>query len=172
LMLGKSRAISVILVATLIALVGCSISAFRTNANGTFNVRLRGRHQNRGCHDIGNIEIDYEPYKIPTTLAVASGQHALSAGILRGCEFVMWEVEGQLGVSNPNAMETKLTVNGDGTLRVVYRDRGTIETCCPEWRGVGGVVVPTNAYMTLAPYLAVIGLVAVAATVAAKKRRK
>jgi len=38
-------------------------------------------------------------------------------------------------------------------------------------RAVGGVVVPTNTYMTLAPYLAVIGLVATTAGVAIKKRR-
>jgi hypothetical protein len=55
-------------------------------------------------------------------------------------------------------------VTGDGVLRQV--NQGT--SCC----GVGGVIVPTNTYATLAPYLAVIGLVATAATVYVRKRER
>ena len=54
-------------------------------------------------------------------------------------------------------------VQGEGTLRVVYRG-----TCC----GSVGGVVPTSTYMTLAPYFALIGLVATLPFAYAVKKRR
>jgi len=160
-MRSNSRAVSVFLVATLIAVAGCSISAFRTDA-ATFNVLLRARHADLLCFDIGTIVVENTPHNIPTTVAVAAYQQVRIRFLLvPGCDFVAWEVEGSLDVRDKKSLDTFLTANGDGTLRVVYRG-----TCC---RYVGGVV-PTNTYMALAPYLAVIGLIATAA-VAVRKRR-
>jgi len=163
-MRSNSRAVSVLLVAILIALVGCSISAFRTDAQTTYRVLLRAKHQDLLCFDIGTIVVESRPYVVPTTLAVDPAQNRLriTAVLVPGCDFVMWELEGPLVVRSTKELDTLLTVNGDGgTLRLVYKG-----TCC---RYVGGVV-PTNSYMALAPYLAVIGLIATAA-VAVRKRR-
>ena len=78
------------------------------------------------------------------------------------CSFVRWETSGGVTVNDPTQRITRISITGDGTLTAVYN-------CGPS---VGGVAAPVNPLITLAPYLAVIGLVAVAATVTVKKRRK
>jgi len=161
-MLGKLRIVSIFVVATLIVVAGCSILA---KANGpTYNVRLRARHQDLVCYDIGTIVVDAVPHPVPSTFAVASGvDHPIDFVAPAGCDFVMWEVEGGVFIRGAvGAPKAAMYVTGDGTLRVVFRG-----ICC---RSVGGVV-PANPYMILTPYLAMVGLVATTAAVIVKKRR-
>jgi len=61
------------------------------------------------------------------------------------------------------AQTIRVTVNGDGTLTAIYAAR-----CCR----VGGVVAPVNPLITLAPYLALIGLVVAAGVAVTVKRRR
>ena len=160
-MLSKSRAVSVLLMAVFIALISCSISAPTTNAAGF--IKFRSKHMNSVSSNIGMIMLDGKPFPLPIDLNVGNVQEHPISFILSvaGCEFVMWEVEGGVTVRDPRAQTTMLTAGGDGTLTAVYKG-----ICGP----VGGAVLPTNTYITLAPYLALIGLI-VTAAVAVKKRR-
>jgi hypothetical protein len=167
-MSSRFRLVSVLLVATLIVVAGCSIIAFRANAQTQtlYRVLLRQRHQNGACIDIGTITVDRTPYALPATLMLPTGDHSLEAPLPSGCEFVMWEVEGAVSVNQGNhalAPDTYvLTVRGEGTVRLVNRG-----SCC----GVGGVVSETNTFTVLAPYLVAVGLIATTAAVAVKRRR-
>jgi len=79
-----------------------------------------------------------------------------------GCAFVRWEITGDGNkLSDPNSVKTLVSINSAGTLTAIYRGG-----CCV----VGGVLLPTNSLTVLAPYLAMIGLIA-ATAVAIKKRR-
>jgi hypothetical protein len=159
-MSSKFRLISVLTVATLMVVAGCSIIAFRANAQTQYRVLLRQRHQTGACVDIGTITVDRTPYVLPATLMLSIGDHSLAAPLPSGCEFVMWEVEGGVSVKESNSWT--LSVIGEGTVRLVNKG-----VCC----GVGGVVAETNTFTVLTPYLVAVGLIATTAAVAVKKRR-
>jgi len=109
------------------------------------------------------MTIQGKTYPLPNNLAAWYGEtYQIRFDPPPGCVFVRWEVTGTANtVKEPSAQATELHVDYPGTLTAVFRG-----TCC----SVGGVVMPTSTYMTVAPYLAVIGLV-VTAAVAVKKRR-
>jgi hypothetical protein len=165
---NKFRLVSVLLVATFIAVAGCSYVTFRANAQTVqfFRVQLQQRHVNGACVNTGVIMVDNAGYNFGTTVMLARGTHSVGLANPSGCEFVKWEFEGGVDMGAPasaGAVQTfVMYVTGDGVLRQV--NQGT--SCC----GVGGVAVPTNTLAVLAPYLALIGLVATAG-VAVKKRK-
>jgi len=170
-MSGKFRLVSVLLVATLIILAGCSIMAFRANAQTQqfYRVLLRQRHQNGACVDVGTIVIDQTPHPLPATVMLAYGDHQLAVSLPSGCEFVMWELEGGVYINGDSRFQATvlnswvLSVRGEGTVRLVNRGTG----CC----GVGGIVAETQTFTFLTPYLIAVGLIATTAAVAVKKRR-
>jgi hypothetical protein len=167
---SKFRLISIFLVATLIVVAGCSIVAFRANAQTQmpYKVLLRQRHQAGACVNVGTITVDRTPYALPATVMLAVGDHALEVPLPSGCEFVMWELEGAVSINGGDqgravAPDTYvLTVRGEGTVRLVNKG-----SCC----GVGGIMAPANPIITLAPYLVAVGLIATTAAVAVKRRR-
>lgn len=157
--------------ATLIVVAGCSIVAFRANAQTqmSYKVLLRQRHQAGACVNVGTITVDRTPYALPATVMLAVGDHALEAPLPSGCEFVMWELEGAVSINGANGQGRSsapnswiLSVQGEGTVRLVNKG-----SCC----GVGGVVAETNTFTALTPYLVAVGLIATTAAVAVRKRR-
>jgi len=93
---------------------------------------------------------------------IVSGDFFIAIGQLYVC-FIWGDGTNDYGRSYRGTTLSSLSVyGGDGDLLI----RALVE---PQG-GVGGIVLPTNTYLTLAPYLAVIGLVATVA-VAVKKRR-
>jgi len=48
-----------------------------------------------------------------------------TASATRGYEFVKWETEGDVSVSDSGSQTTTVTVNGDGTLRAIYKAGST-----------------------------------------------
>lgn len=162
-MMSRSRVVSVFLVAVLIALVGCSISAFRADA-AIFRVALGSRHEQYICFNLGTIVIEQTPYPLPGAVALSDAQtYAIRFLNPTGCDFVSWEPTGSVAIRDKKNPVSVLTVTGEGTVTVVYNG-----ICC---RSVGGVV-PTNTYMALAPYLALVGLVATTIYIVDKKRRR
>jgi len=162
---SRVRLLRVLLVATLMVVAGCSMLALKTNAQG-YQLLLRGRHQDGVCSNVGTILVEGKPYPLPATLPITgpaqwSIDYNPPAGT-PGCDFVRWETEGSLIVRNPQNKVNVLLVDGPGTLYVVYRG-----TCC----SVGGVITPTNPLIALAPYLAMIGLVATLPIAYAVKKR-
>ena len=145
---------------------GCSILAPKANANGPVKLMLTSRHESvSGCINLGKIDwtgID-TVYSLPVTVD-ASPFVIYGATFIPpdGCAFVRWEITGAGNkLEDPNSVKTRVDIRSAGTLTAIYRGG-----CC----SVGGVVVPANTYLTLAPYLALIGLI-VTAAVAAKKCR-
>jgi hypothetical protein len=109
------------------------------------------------------------PYNLPYNTRVPAGDHKIRFIPPPGFYFVAWEVD---GVYRPFE-HTELNLYGsaaglghpdDPTVTAIYQKIG-------QSAYVGGVVMPTNTFMILMPYLALIGLVAATATVAIKKRR-
>jgi len=163
---SRVRLVAVLLAAMLIAVAGCSLLAPKANANGRVKLTLTSRHETLSfCINLGKIDFRAMPatvYSLPATVDAPFGEARATFIPPDGCEFVRWEITGEGNkLAEPNSVSTRVDIMSTGTLTAIYRGG-----CC----GVGGVVLPTNTYMTLAPYLAVIGLVA-AAAVAVKRRR-
>jgi len=81
-----------------------------------------------------------------------------------GYFFHRWQTEGEVAVSNPNANPTTMTIRGDGALRVIY-GRAQLPP------SVGGLILPTNPFTALAPFVPVIGLLVTTAIAVNRKRR-
>jgi hypothetical protein len=79
--------------------------------------------------------------------------------------FLRWEVTGGVSVTDAESWSSGMSCTGDGTLTAVYQYAPPSP--------VGGVVMPTNNFAIVTPWLAVIGLVGcvTAVAVVAKKRR-
>jgi hypothetical protein len=129
-------------------------------------VTFTSRVESASCVNVGTVSIGVgaPAYQLPITKPLLDAQ--VTANPPAGCSFVKWEkVSGDYLyiVSDPNAQTITIHVDGDGTLRAVFKGG-----CC----SVGGAVAPTNTLTVLAPYLAMIGLVTIAATVYVIKRER
>ena len=178
---NRFRPVSVLLVTTLIAVAGYSILAPKADAVNGFMVGFQSKEERGGSTNLGIISFSSTlRFSLPRAPSLVGGSGVVEYFPALGYEFVRWEstgidtsttvtfdgkagvVSGSITFDDPKSARTTANIQGDGVIIAVYqRGRGY----------VGGVVGPTNTYITLAPYLAVIGLVAVAATVAVKKRR-
>ena len=78
--------------------------------------------------------------------------------------FVRWETSGDVSVSDPNSETTKVTVKGSGTLNAIY------ESDQADPPSVGGRLMPVNRLAVLAPYLALLGVIAVAVVIASCRK--
>ena len=103
-------------------------------------------------------------YQLPNSVVFLDDQHyEIMCNPPAGCSFVRWEVAGgNIIVRDPKAQTAMVRVDSAGNLRAVYS-----AGCCR----VGGVIAPTNALITIAPYLALISLVATTGVAATVKRK-
>jgi hypothetical protein len=160
---SKFRLVSVFLVAMLMVVAGCSMLVRKASANGAQNnVNGDSRQDSGATLNLGSMTVAGFQKNLPNAWAlVGSGSWSLAYTPAPGYYFVKWQVVGPIVIADPNAQSTTFTLTGDGTITAIYSNRPP---------SVGGVAVPTNTFMILAPYLAMIGLIATAA-IAIKKRR-
>jgi hypothetical protein len=151
----------------LIVAIGCSVLAPKANANGGTLYTFQSRQVNGATVNLGAITIDGAPSytPLPAIAGWVPGSYSLTYIPAAGYYFVKWESSVPwITFSAPNVNPTTVTfpaAAGGGTITVVYQQVGL---------SVGGVLLPTNTFMILAPCFVVIGLVATAA-VAIKRRR-
>ena len=157
----RLRLTPVLLIATLAVVAGFSMQT----AHAAIEVTLNSRQYDGSTKNLGQMYLDGQgPYNLPYGTRVLAGFHRVRFIPPAGFYFVKWESSGVTTSneeSNPN--DVTFPPGNDPTITAVYQRNGL-----PAY--VGGVVLPTNNLTVLAPYLAMIGLVATAA-VAAKKRR-
>ena len=180
-MLRKFRLVSVLLVAALMVVAGSAVLTPKANAANGFMVGFQSKEEGGGSTNLGIISFSGTlRFSLPRAPSLVGGSGVVEYFPAPGYEFVRWESAGLLVIAvtvggragaaapatpitfdDPKSARTTAKIEGDGVIIAVYqRGRGY----------VGGVVLPTNTFMTLAPYLAVVGLVATTA-VAIKKRR-
>ena len=165
-MRSRLRLSHLVLVATLIIVAGSSI---RT-AHATVDITLNSRQYNGASVNLGQMLLDGQgPYNLPYNTRVPAGNHKIRFIPPAGFYFVVWELD---GVVRPFE-HTELNLYGsaaglghpdDPTVTAIYQKIG-------QSAYVGGVVLSTNTMTVLAPYLAVISLVATVGVIAVKKRR-
>lgn len=163
-MSSKLRFVSVLLVAALTVIAGSAMVAPRISAQAMQT--FQSRQVNGATVNLGAITMNGAPpyTPLPAIAGWLPGSYPLTYTPAAGYYFVRWESSiPAITFSNPNMNPTTVTlaagVSG-GTITAVYQQIGQL---------VGGVVLPTNTFMSLTPYLALIGLVA---TVAVASRRK
>jgi len=162
---SRERLIAVLLAATLIAVAGCSLLAPKANAQG-FQITIQSRQVNGATVNLGMVSwAGGVPFVLPRTGGVGPGQVQIQYYPAAGYYFVKWESSTtQITFANINMNPTTVTLGtgaADGIITAVYQQAGL---------SVGGVILPANTYMTLVPYLVMIGLVATTA-IAIRKRR-
>lgn len=131
---------------------------------------LQSREDNNATTNLGSIIIGGTtfgeggifPFSVKTIFGGPSG-YSLTYVAHSGYVFVKWETSGALTVGDPNAVDTTATISGDdGTLTAVYKVRSAPSN---PTQHVGGELFTANKPAILAPYLALISVVAVAAVV-------
>lgn len=163
---SKLRLASILLVATLIVVAGCLMLVSKVNAQGGFKISLVSQHVAGTSSNLGTIVFNGVPYTLPNSVS-GTATYPITYNPVPGTYFVRWEFTDLGGgpptsyIKDPNSATTEVHVDSNLILRAIYG--GTAAS-------VGGVLLPTNAFMTLVPYLVAIGLVATA-VVAVKKRR-
>jgi len=165
------RLISVVLVATSMVVAGCSMlmPAVMADYHGDFkSTEDTGVTSNLGKIRFADCTVPPPgDYSLPQVgLGVGSGTPPYTATITylpaSGYRFVKWGTSGGASVANPLSQTTVLTLTQGGyTVTAVYQKGES---------SVGGVVLPANTSIALAPYLVMIGLV-VTAAIAVKKRK-
>jgi hypothetical protein len=153
----------------LVALIlGVSCATLTQKVNATVNVGFYSKQDNLATVNLGTVTIGppvSNTYLLDVGVGLQLQNYAITYNPAAGYFFLRWETSGQVSVSNTNTQTTTLTVTAGDINNKVQ----AIYTLSP--RLVGGVIVPTNTLTVLAPYLAMIGLVTVAATVYVTKRR-
>ena len=165
------RLISVVLVATLMVVAGCSMlmPAVMADYHGDFkSTEDTGVTSNLGKINFKDCTVpvpgDYSLPQIGLGVGIPGGPYTATITYLpaSGYRFVKWGTSGGASVANPLSQTTVLTLTEGGyTVTAVYQKGES---------SVGGIVLPANTSIALAPYLVMIGLVAIAG-VAVKKRR-
>jgi len=87
----------------------------------TYIVHLESREDNYDTSNLGKIAFDGTMYSLPNEITKSSGTYSINYNCASGYLFDHWETSGPLGVADPNAESTSVTVNGDGTLRAIYK---------------------------------------------------
>jgi len=159
-MSSKVRFVSVLLVAALMVIAGSVMLMQKANAQQPI-VTLDSKQDNGATVHLGTIDAYGIPgLLLPNIAGAGPGNTIITYHPAPGYYFVRWETTGGCSVTNVNSNPTTLTIETSGSATAIYSKTGT---------GVGGVTMPTNTLLVLAPYLALIGLVATAAVVV--KRR-
>jgi hypothetical protein len=163
---SRLRFVPLVLIATLIAVLGCSMLVRQVNASPL--VSWYSRQDNGVTTNLGTIFVSKlgSTVSLPSTTNFNTNPPAVTDITFNappGYYFVKWETTGSVIVANSNAQTTTLTINGDGSVTAVYSNGSS--------PSVGGVITPTNTLLILSPYLALIGLVATASTVYIMNRR-
>jgi len=168
-MSSKLRLASLLFIVMLLAVIGCLALIPGAQANGYGGITFQSVENNGASSYKGKIKMTFGGTTVIITFAgVPIPPIWLSDPIWMieyipdaGYFFHRWETEGAISVPSPNSNPTSMTVVSQGVLRAVYGRTPP---------SVGGVIMTTNTFTALTPYLTVIGLVATAA-VAVKKRR-
>ena len=158
-MWSRVRLVAVLLVATLIVLAGCSMLTPKANA---IICNLLSKDAGTYSRNLGKIRIGDNVFSLPNSFLHPDGYSLEYFLPSTECSFVRWETSGGVTVNDPTQRITRINIAGDGTLTAVY-------SC---GRLVGGVVTSVNPLMALAPYFALIGLVATLPIAYAVKKRR
>ena len=165
-MASKFRLVPVLLLAVLIVVAGCSMLTPKANAG--IVISWSSQQDNMATQNLGTITLSPgDTFGLPANLGLLGSTTPLTYNPAPGYYFVMWKIGGPLSVANPYSQSTTLSIvagSGEAIVAAIYSAHPP--------GSVGGIVLPTNTFMTFAPYLAMIGLVATTAAVAIKKRMK
>jgi len=152
----------------LMAVACCSMLTLKASANGPAPTYwFKSRQLFGGSENLGLMQLEWIfPQPLPWSPNIAAGTYNLKYLPAAGYFFVRWEtIAPAVTFSDPGANPTQVKFAAGavgGTIVAVYQQTGL---------SVGGVLMPTNTSMVLAPYLAAIGLIATTAAIALKKRK-
>ena len=151
--LEKRYFVSLLLLATLVLVGSYAMLTPRANATG-FRVDADSRQDNGATVNLGTITVAGLQKNLPNAWTlVGDASWSLVYTPAPGYYFVRWQTVGPIVIANPNAASTTFTLTGDGWITAIY-------STTPPRASVGGVITSTNPLITLAPHLALIGLVA------------
>jgi len=169
-MSSKLRFVSVFLVASLIVIAGSVVLMPKVSAQPAYLVQFSSQQDNLATTNLGTMQFG-PPVNMLVGLPFGQIFGAISCSLtynpVAGYFFVSWQTTGGVSVNNPNAQSTTLTIDGPGTVTAVYKLPGSVAPAA-----VGGVILPTSTLAILAPYLALIGLVAASGVAVAVRRRR
>jgi len=114
------------------------------------NVNLKSTEADgAGTSNMGTIQLGETVYPLPNTTNVYTGTYFLKYTSAQGYIFSRWETSSNITVENAYSPETRVTVNGDGTITAVYRGF-TVMLSSRDYSGVsvnlGSVVLAGSQY--------------------------
>ena len=85
------------------------------------SVSLRSLEETSGSQNLGEIQLGETLFGLPNSTTVFNGSYLLEYRPAEGYTFLNWTTSGDIGVRDPLAPVTSVTINDNGTINAFYR---------------------------------------------------
>jgi len=98
-----------------------AIYAFKPSTPTLETVALESREENFATQNLGTIQLEATVYNLDNSTMVGEGVYFLEYVPADGYIFVNWTTTGNVTVEDENSSITSVIVNGDGTVKAMYK---------------------------------------------------